>query len=78
MKTEKYPEYFKEIKPGVWIDVYDVIFIFDITNPAIAHAVKKLLLSGLRTGGKPVLKDLDESIDAIERGIELEKRGTNP
>ncbi len=73
-----FSKYYKEIKPGVVVDVYDVVWAFKVTNPAIAHAAKKLLLSGQRTGGKSIEQDLREAIVAIERGIELENHGTNP
>lgn len=54
------------------IDVYDVLQAFEVHNPAIAHAVKKLLAPGKR-GVKDVIQDLEESISAIHRAIELEK-----
>jgi hypothetical protein len=53
-------------------DVYDVLVAYDVTNPAIAHAVKKLLCAGKRNGGKSVRQDYQEAIDSIQRAIELE------
>ena len=64
-------KYQREIKPGVWVDVYDVLKAFDVTNPATAHAVKKLLAAGKR-GSKGIGTDLDESIESIKRAIDLE------
>lgn len=55
---------------NVTIDVYNVIDAFDVRCPAVAHAVKKLLCSGLRGKGDR-RQDLDESIDAIMRAIQL-------
>ena len=63
-------KYLREV-PKNNIDVYDLLTIFEVTNPAIAHAVKKLLLFGQR-GSKDAITDLKEAIQAIERGIELE------
>ena len=51
-------------------DVYDVITAFNVTCPAKAHAIKKLLKSGQR-GYKSEQQDLNESIQAIERAKEL-------
>ena len=50
----------------VIIDVYDVLDAFDVTNPAAAHAIKKLLCPGGR-GFKDWETDLQEAIDSLER-----------
>lgn len=63
--------YKKQCK-GVEIDVYDVLVAFDVTNPAIQHAVKKLLCPGQR-GAKDTLQDLNEALVSIERAIEIEE-----
>lgn len=53
-------------------DVYDILFAFDVTNPAVAHAIKKLLAAGQRSGGKDRLQDMREAIWSIERAVEIE------
>ena len=63
-------KYQREIKPGVWVDVYDVLIAFDVTNPAIAHALKKLLCPGQR-GHKSIAHNLTEARVSIDRAIEL-------
>ena len=50
----------------VLVDVYDVLDAFDVTNPATAHAIKKLLCTGGR-GFKDWETDLQEAIDSLER-----------
>ena len=50
----------------VVIDVYDVLDAFDVTNPAAAHAIKKLLCPGGR-GFKAWETDHQEAIDSLER-----------
>ena len=30
------------------VDVYDVLMVFNVTNPATQHAIKKLLMPGSR------------------------------
>lgn len=49
-------------------DVYDVLRAFNVTDPAVAHAVKKLLCTGLR-GHKGYSEDIQESIDALNRAV---------
>lgn len=53
----------------VTIDVYSVLTAYEVSHPAIAHAVKKLLLAGQR-GQKSRLTDLREARDALSRAIE--------
>ena len=54
------------------VDVYRVLEIFQVTNPAIQHAVKKLLCTGIR-GGKDFDQDLAESIQALTRLQEMRR-----
>ena len=62
--------YHREIK-GITIDVYDILVAYEVTNPAIAHAIKKLLCAGER-GAKGRLQDLFEAQTSITRGLDLE------
>lgn len=55
------------------IDIYDVLKIFNITNPAVQHAVKKLLMNGER-GYKSYIKDLGEAEWSIRRAIQIEEK----
>ena len=55
------------------VDVYDILRVFNVTNPATQHAIKKLLVTGGRGGGKSVLTDLKEAHWQIERAIQLEE-----
>lgn len=63
--------YHVEIKPGVWVDIYDVLTAFKVTNQATGHAIKKQLKPGSR-GYKSIEKDLTEAIKSLERAIEIE------
>lgn len=62
-------KYEKRIK-NTTIDVYDVLVAFDVTCPAMQHAIKKCLMSGQR-GHKDTNQDKREAIQSIERSIEL-------
>ena len=55
----------------VTVDVYCVLEAFEVTCPAIQHAIKKLLCPG-RRGKGAISQDLAESRDAVERAIELD------
>jgi hypothetical protein len=66
-KKNKYEVNCKEIT----IDVYDVLNAFNVQNPAIQHAIKKLLKGGER-GVKSKVQDYTEAIESINRAIELE------
>jgi hypothetical protein len=52
------------------VDVYDVLRAFNVTDPAIQHAIKKLLCTGIR-GHKDSKQDLEETIQSIERALDV-------
>ncbi len=66
-------KYQREIKPSVFVDVYDVLAAFDVTCPAMQHAIKKCLAPGQR-GVKDADQDKAEAIASIKRSIELGKQ----
>lgn len=71
--ADKYPQYYKKTHGLTEIDVYAVHHLFDIQDPSgcIQHASKKLLLAGVRTGGKSPIKDITEARDTLNRWLEL-------
>ena len=71
VETVKYNKYLHEIKPGVFIDVYDVLMAWSVTNPALQHLIKKALQAGER-GHKSREQDLQDIIDSAIRAKELE------
>jgi hypothetical protein len=62
-------KYDREILPGIFVDVYDVLRAFKVTSGAIAHAVKKLLAPGQR-GVKTERDDVAEARDSLNREIQ--------
>ena len=64
-------KYKREIN-GTLIDVYDILVAFEVFNPAIAHAVKKMLMPGQR-GSKDFIQDIEEAIQSLERAKEIEQ-----
>jgi hypothetical protein len=71
----KHSHYFKAC-PFDEIDVYRVLELFDVTDQAIGHAIKKLLVAGGR-GAKDVNKDIQESIDTLERWKDMRSEEIN-
>lgn len=64
-------KYLHEIKPGVFVDVYDVLMAWTVTNPALQHLIKKALQAGER-GHKSREQDLQDIIYSAIRAKELE------
>jgi hypothetical protein len=69
MSREKYPHYYKHC-PYEYIDVYRVLDLFGVSDQAIGHAIKKLLVAGGR-GHKDIEKDIKEAIVTLERRVEM-------
>ena len=69
MSKVKYSHYYRPC-PYPVIDPYRILELFDVTNPSIAHAVKKLLVAGGR-GAKDIDQDIQEVIDTLERWKEM-------
>jgi hypothetical protein len=72
----KYPKYYKEVPSGVTeIDIYLLCNIFQVQDysGALHHAIKKILLPGVRTGGKTRRDDIKEARDTLTRWLEIHK-----
>ena len=65
-----YPHYFKDVSAVDAIDLYHVARLYDITDPALFHAFKKIACAGKR-GAKDQAQDVQEAIDALKRWQEL-------
>lgn len=70
-----YPHYFKDVSRYDKIDIYRVLELFEVTDSAIAHAIKKLLCPGKR-GTKDRIQDFEEAIASISRFLEMEEEDT--
>lgn len=69
-------KYQREIKPGVFVDVYDVLSAFSVTEPELQHLIKKALAVGQR-GHKDKMQDLVDIKDSAERCIERQVEWRN-
>jgi len=74
----KHPHYHKDVRHLETIDVYRVLQLFNVTDPCIQHAVKKLLVAGGRGAGKDMGKDIQEAIDSLNRWQEMRAEDTAP
>lgn len=66
-QSREHGHYFKDVRHLESIDVYRVIDLFEVADPCIQHALKKLLVAGGRGAGKDARKDIKEAIDSLER-----------
>jgi len=77
--VEKYSDYYKDVRHLSHIDVYRAVDLFGCERHGhpISHAAKKLLLSGVRTGGKSVEDDVREAIDTLRRWLKMREEDRN-
>ena len=78
--SELYPKYYKGLPEGVdpsEVDTYVINKMFPVEDPTgcVLHARKKLLIPGVRSGGKSMLKDVTEARDTLNRYIALMSEG---
>ena len=69
-EARKHSHYFKDVSGVDAIDLYHVARLYDITDPALFHAFKKIACAGKR-GAKDQAQDVQEAIDALKRWQEL-------
>jgi hypothetical protein len=62
----KHNHYFKKTVHLYAVDVYRVLELFEVTDPCLQHAIKKLLCAGGR-GAKDIEQDVQEAMDTLER-----------
>ena len=69
-EDSKRSKYHREIKPGIWVDVYDVLHAWRVQNPALQHLIKKALQPGGR-GHKTHEQDMKDIIASALQAGEL-------
>lgn len=65
-----YAHYFRDVRHLDKIDIYRVAQLFDVSDPALQHALKKIMAAG-RRGAKDSAKDVGEAIVALRRWQEM-------
>lgn len=71
-----HPHYFKDVSKLREIDVYRVLKLFEVDDPCIQHAIKKLLKAGKR-GAKDAEQDIREAIDSLNRCLQMKAEDCN-
>lgn len=62
----KHSHYHKAVGHLQTVDIYRVLQMFDVTDPCLQHAAKKILCAGQR-GTKTQAQDVQEAIDTLAR-----------
>lgn len=68
--VRKYPHYYKDVRHLKIVDIYRILELFEVDNPSLAHAAKKLLCAG-RRGAKDATKDIREVRDSLTRWLRM-------
>lgn len=80
------PEYYRKQIPlskedlergYVEVDPYRIARLWELNDPALFQAFKKVLCGGQR-GGKDILQDVKEGRDALEAWLKMEASGSYP
>lgn len=70
--TKKHSHYYKDVSHLNEIDVYRVIELFEVVDPCLQHAIKKLLVTGGRDGKKSKEQDVKDVIASCNRWLEMQ------
>jgi hypothetical protein len=68
--SQKHSHYHKDVSHLKSIDIYRLLELFDVTDQAIGHAVKKLMCAGKR-GSKSFEQDVREAVDTLNRRLQM-------
>ena len=66
MTTEKHSHYFHDVSHLQQVDIYRMLQLLGIADPALQHAFKKVAAAGKR-GAKSAAQDVQEAIDSLVR-----------
>ena len=69
--AEKFPQYHKDVSHLKTVDVYRLIRLWEISDPELQHALKKILAAGQR-GAKSTAQDVQEAIDSLVRWKQIQ------
>lgn len=70
VNQRKFNHYFRDVRHLRGVDPYRVADLFNVTHPALQHALKKILCTGAR-GSKDAATDVQEAIDSLNRWLEM-------
>lgn len=67
---KEFGHYFKDVSSLVGLDIYRILLLFEVVDPCLQHAIKKLLVAGNR-GKKDISTDIAEAIASLTRWQEM-------
>jgi hypothetical protein len=70
--SQEAPSKYHRVLNGFWVDIYDILDAYSITNPGDQHAIKKMAMPGGR-GVKTANQDREEAIVSLKRAIQLDR-----
>jgi hypothetical protein len=71
-EVAKLPNPYRKPFPYPEIDIYRILRVYEVADPCIQHAIKKLLCAGKR-GSKDYSKDINEALESLNRFMQLNK-----
>lgn len=77
MNNKKHSHYYKDVSKLKHLDVYRVLELFNVADPCLQHAIKKLLVAGERGAGKNINRDVAEAIDSLNRFMQMRAEDCN-
>lgn len=72
MTTAKHSHYFHDVAHLQSVDIYRMLQLLGIADPALQHAFKKVAAAGKR-GAKSAAQDVQEAIDSLQRWQQMRK-----
>lgn len=73
---KEHNHYHKDVSHLDFVDPYRVCDLFGVTDQAIGHAIKKLLVAGGRGAGKDIRQDIKEAMDSLKRWQGMQEENT--
>lgn len=68
--SREFSHYFRSVEHIDEVDIYRLLLLFGVTDPCLAHAIKKLIAAGGR-GTKSFETDVRESVKTLQRRLEI-------
>lgn len=68
--AQQFSRYYRDVSMYQSIDVYRVLWLFEVTSQPVGHAIKKLLVPGKR-GAKSYEEDVKEAIASLQRELSM-------
>ena len=71
MQNNNNNPYIVDISKYNKLDIYRILSLYNVTNPCLSHAIKKLLCAGKR-GVKNQTQDINEAVQSLQRFLEMQ------